>query len=65
MSLKAYIKKRGKTTQEVADYLGILRGSLYNKIYHKRPFKICEALKIKEFLNMSNDEFFEIFNEYM
>lgn len=65
MKLKEFIKKKGKNTQQVADYLGILRGSLSKKLNHKAPFRISEALKIKKFLDMSDDEFFEVFDEFL
>lgn len=65
MKLKEFIKKRGKNTQQVADYLGILRGSLSKKLNHKAPFRVSEALKIKRFLDMTDEEFFDIFEEFI
>lgn len=65
MKLKEFIKKKGKSIQQVADYLGILRGSLSKKLNHKAPFRISEALKIKRFLDMTNEEFFDIFEEFI
>lgn len=65
MRLKEFIKKKGKNTQQVADYLGILRGSLSKKLNHKAPFRVSEALKIKRFLDMTDEEFFDIFEEFI
>lgn len=59
--LKAKIVERGMNVEQLADSIGIDRSSLYRKLNAFDKITIGEACRIKDVLNMTNDEAFDIF----
>ena len=59
--LKGMIVANGMNIEQVADEIGIDRSSMYRKLNSFEKITIGEAIKIKEVLNMSNDQATEIF----
>lgn len=58
--LKGSIVGSGKKSQDVADMLGISLKSWYDRM-KKKSFDSDEMYKIKEFLNLSDQDAMEIF----
>jgi DNA-binding phage protein len=65
--LKGKIVEREMNMEQLADAMGIDRSTLYRKMSpdkDKKPedkITIGDAVKMKEILNLSNDEAYEIF----
>lgn len=61
MKLREYILSHGINQQWVARELGISYQALYVKLNGKGNFSLKQALKIKELLRLTEQEFDEIF----
>ena len=61
MKLKKYIDENKVNQQFLAEQLGISYQALYVKLVGKGNFSIKQALKIKELLRFTWDEFLEYF----
>lgn len=59
--LKAKIVENGTNVEAVADFIGVDRSSMYRKLNNFDKITIGEATKLKEFLNMTNEEATDIF----
>ena len=59
--LKAKIVENGTNVEAVADFIGVDRSSMYRKLNNFDKITIGEASKLKEFLNMTNEEATDIF----
>lgn len=59
--LKGMIIANGMNIEQIADEIGIDRSSMYRKLNSFEKITIGEAIKIKEVLNMSNEQAAEIF----
>lgn len=59
--LKAKIVERGMNVEAFAEAIGIGRSSLYRKLNASEKITIGEAQKMKDALNMTDDEAYEIF----
>ena len=59
--LKAKIVENGTNVEAVADFIGVDRSSMYRKLNNFDKITIGEASKLKEFLNMTNEEASDIF----
>lgn len=59
--LKGKIVERGMTVEALASTIGINRASLYRKLNNCEKITIGEAVKMKDALEMNNDEAYEIF----
>ena len=59
--LKGKIVEREMNVESLADVIGINRSSLYRKLNNAEKITIGEALKMKEALEMSDQEACEIF----
>ena len=59
--LKGKIVEKDMTVERLAALIGINRASLYRKLNNCEKITIGEAIKIKEVLEMNNEEAFEIF----
>lgn len=59
--LKKRIDDSGLKRDFIADFLGIDRASLYNKLQGKTEFVVSEAGALKEILNLSEKEASSIF----
>lgn len=59
--LKAKIVENGMNVEAVADAIGIDRSSMYRKLNNFDKITIGEATKLKECLNMTNEEASDIF----
>lgn len=53
----------GDSMEDLANYLGIARQSLYLKVSGEFDFKQDEMFKIKERYNLTDKEFVEIFKK--
>lgn len=61
LELKAEIARKGVKKGYIAEELGISTTSLHNKLCGKREFKISEAIKLREILELSDEAFDRIF----
>ena len=61
LKLKGLIVANGMNVEQLADGIGIDRSSMYRKLNSFDKITIGEAQKIKEFLNMSDEQAYEIF----
>lgn len=52
----AYSREHGTTRDELAEALGMKRGSLYNKLEGKTEFTLEEAHKLSSMLGITVDE---------
>lgn len=59
--LKAKIIEKGLNVEALADAIGIDRSSLYRKLNNFEKITIGEAARMKEILDMTNEEANEIF----
>lgn len=59
--LKAKLVENGLNVEKLAICLGINRASLYKKLNKSDRITIGEAMKIKAFLNLTDEEAIEIF----
>lgn len=59
--LNARILDSGMTIDEVAELIGINGFSLYCKMKHPVTMTVGDAMKLKEVLNLSNQEARDIF----
>lgn len=59
--LKGKIVEKGMNIENLADAIGINRSSLYRKLNNGEKITIGEAVRMKDALEMSNDEACEIF----
>lgn len=59
--LKGKIVEKGMNIEALATVIGINRASLYRKLNDAEKITIGEAAKMKDALEMSNDEAYEIF----
>lgn len=59
--LKGKIVEKEMSIETLATIIGINRASLYRKLNNSDKITIGEAIKMKDALNMSNDEAYEIF----
>lgn len=59
--LKAKIIEKGLNVEALADAIGIDRSSLYRKLNNFEKITIGEAARMKEILDMTNEEAHEIF----
>ena len=55
--MKKYIERSGYKLKYIADKLGITYVGLHNKLYGKYEFTVSEAYKMKELLNISDEDF--------
>lgn len=58
---KEYLKERGINQQWLARELGITYQALYVKLKGKGNFSLKQALKIKDLLRLTEDEFKQFF----
>lgn len=59
--LKGLIVEKGLSVEKLADMLSMNRATLYRKLNNCDKVTIGDALKMKEALNMSDDEAYRIF----
>lgn len=59
--LKGMLVAKGMNVETLAEMIGAERSSLYRKLSNFEKITIGEALKIKDALNMSDEEATEIF----
>lgn len=59
--LKGKITENGYTIKSLAPLLGLCETSLRRKINGKSEFFIEESLKVKDKLNLSNQDYLDIF----
>lgn len=59
--LKGKIVENGMNVEQLADGMGIDRSSLYRKLNNAEKITIGEAVKIKEVLQLSDDDAYDIF----
>lgn len=59
--LKAKIVEKGMNVETLAEMIGIDRSSLYRKLNKSEKITIGEAQKIKDALEMTDDEAYDIF----
>lgn len=59
--LKGKITENGYTIKTLATEIGICETSLRRKINDKSEFSIEESLKVKDRLNLSNQDYLDIF----
>ena len=59
--LKGKITERGYTIKELAKEVNLCETSLRRKVNGKSEITIKESLKIKEKLNLTNNDYLEIF----
>ena len=59
--LKGKIVERGLNTEKLATLIGMDRSSLYRKLNNGDKITIGEAVRIKNVLEMTNEEATEIF----
>ena len=61
MLLKEYLDTHGISKVWLAKSLGISLQTLYTKLNGKGKFSIKQALKVKELLRLTDDEFVKFF----
>ena len=59
--LKSRLSLKGKTQKDLAKTLGLSKVSISKKVNGTIKFSLNEVKKIKEYLNLTNDEVVEIF----
>lgn len=59
--LKAKLVELGMNVETLATAIGVERSSLYRKLNKSEKITIGEALKMKDALNLTDDEAYEIF----
>ena len=59
--LKGKITENGYTLKALSAEMGICETSLRRKINDKSEFSIAESLAVKDRLNLSNDDYLDIF----
>ena len=59
--LKGKAVEKGMTPEKLAECIGINRATLYRKLNNSEKITIGEAQKIKEVLELTNEEATEIF----
>ena len=59
--LKGKIVENEMNVEKLADKIGVDRSSLYRKLNNGEKITIGEASKIKDVLNLSDDEAYDIF----
>lgn len=59
--LKGKIVEKEMNIESLAFYLGINKASLYRKLNNSEKITIGEAIKMKDVLEMTDDEAYEIF----
>lgn len=59
--LKAKIIEKGMNVEKLAEAIGIDRSGLYRRLNHFEKFTIGEANRIKEVLELTNEEATDIF----
>lgn len=59
--LKGKIVERGINVETLAERIGIDRSTLYRKMDAGERFTVAEAIKIKDVLDLTNDEAMSIF----
>ena len=59
--LKQIIKEQGKTLQGTAKEIGISRSALFRKLRGSAQFTYPELIKIRNYLSLSKQSFYEIF----
>ena len=59
--LKGKIAEKGLNVDVLAEKIGIHRSSLYRKLDNAEKITIGEAMKMKDALDLSNAEAYEIF----
>lgn len=59
--LKGKIVENGLNVEKLADMIGVDRSSLYRKFNNSEKITIGEACKMKEALDLSDAEAYEIF----
>jgi len=60
-ALKAQLVRKGYTYETISKEIGISKNALWKKITGKNDFKLPEIQKLKSILNLSEDDFNEIF----
>lgn len=60
-TLKSYIEHSGYKTTYIAQFMGISRPSLFNKMHGRTDFTIMEVYKLSQLLGLSNDDIINIF----
>lgn len=58
---EAILKMRGKKLSDVSDFLQVNRSTIYKKVSQETDFTRAEVQKIKEFLELSEQETVDIF----
>lgn len=61
VKLEDAIKRSGYKKQYIAEQLGLTANGLTYKLSNKSGFKVKETIRIKEILELSDAEYFEIF----
>lgn len=59
--LKGKIVENGLNVESLAELIGVDRSSLYRKLNNAEKITIGEARKMKDALNMSNADAYDIF----
>ena len=59
--LKAKIVERGLNVEKVASLIDMTRSSLYRKLNSSTNMTICEAIRIKDVLELTDEEANAIF----
>lgn len=62
--LKAFIERSGYKTAYIAQFMGISKGSYFNKINGHTDFTILEVNKLKALLNLTERDLINIFFSY-
>lgn len=61
MKLKAKMVEQGVNVETLAKNIGLDRSSLYRKLNNAEKITVGDALKMKSFLDISDNEAIEIF----
>lgn len=61
--LEYFIKKRGFTKDNFINRIGVAKSPFYRKMQGEVQFKLDEIQKIREVLNLSDDDVMRIFFE--
>ena len=59
--LKGKIIEKGWNVEKLAEHIGVDRATMYRKLNNFEKITIGEAMKIKEALNLSNEDASSIF----
>ena len=60
-TLKSYIEHSGYKTTYIAQFMGISRPSLFNKMHGRTDFTIMEVYKLSQLLGLSDNDVINIF----